>query len=181
MFLPLFWAYVVQPDNHMGWTTSMPFASIYSMYPRTNQWNFRKKILRIDSVENLTFLCRPFWIFSFNFFFLLYPYSNLSLFMWFQGWDEILMITLISSKKLGVYRNMNITVPLADLFSFFFWKNLKTPRRQFEINWPLVVTVKCSYFWINKWTSIPTWHLIETIQGGKLFKGGNYSRGETID
>ena len=26
-----------------------------------------------------------------------------------------------------------------DLFSFVFWKKLKTPKRQFEINWPLAV------------------------------------------
>ena len=28
--ISLFWAYVVQPDDHIGWATSMPFASIYS-------------------------------------------------------------------------------------------------------------------------------------------------------
>ena len=28
--IPLFWAYVEQPDDHIGWATSMPFASIYS-------------------------------------------------------------------------------------------------------------------------------------------------------
>ena len=27
-----------------------------------------------------------------------------------------------------------------DLFSFVFWKNLKTPKRHFEINWPLKQT-----------------------------------------
>ena len=30
--------------------------------------------------------------------------------MGYQGWDEILMITLISSKKLGVYKIMRNTV-----------------------------------------------------------------------
>ena len=28
-------------------------------------------------------------------------------------------------------------IPLVDLFSFVFWKKLKTPKRRFEINWPL--------------------------------------------
>ena len=27
-------------------------------------------------------------------------------------------------------------VPQVELFSFVFWKNLKTPKRPFEINWP---------------------------------------------
>ena len=40
----------------------------------------------------------------FSIFFLLYPYSNQSQFIGYQGWDEILMISLISSKKLGVYK-----------------------------------------------------------------------------
>ena len=37
-------------------------------------------------------------------------YSNQSQFMGYQEWDEILMITLISSKKLGGYRIMRHTV-----------------------------------------------------------------------
>ena len=28
--------------------------------------------------------------------------------------------------------------PQVDLFSFVFWRKLKTPKRHFEINWPLV-------------------------------------------
>ena len=31
----------------------------------------------------------------------------------------------------------NSTLLLADLFSFVFWKKVKTPKRHFEINWPL--------------------------------------------
>jgi hypothetical protein len=48
---------------------------------------------------------------------LLYPYSNQSQFMCYQGWDEILMITLISSKKLGGYKIMRHTVFLKELLS----------------------------------------------------------------
>ena len=44
------------------------------------------------------------------FFFLRHPYSNQSQFMGYQGWDEILMITLIFSKKLGGYKIMRNTV-----------------------------------------------------------------------
>ena len=32
-------------------------------------------------------------------------------------------------------------IPQVDLFSFVFWKNLKTPKRHFEINWPLVGSI----------------------------------------
>ena len=35
-----FWAYVGQPQNHIGWATPMPFASINFTNPRTNPWNF---------------------------------------------------------------------------------------------------------------------------------------------
>ena len=59
MFLPFFWAYVRQPDNHIGWATSMPFASIYSTYPKTNPRNFSKITLRIGGAGKWHFLV--FW------------------------------------------------------------------------------------------------------------------------
>ena len=40
---------------YVGWATSMPFASINSTNPRTNPWNFHKKILRIGDFEKLSF------------------------------------------------------------------------------------------------------------------------------
>ena len=33
--------------------------------------------------------------------------------------------------------NLTTMIPQVDLFSFVFWKNLQTPKRHFEINWPL--------------------------------------------
>ena len=29
-------------------------------------------------------------------------------------------------------------IPQVDMFSFVLWKNLKTPKTHFKINWPLV-------------------------------------------
>ena len=55
VFLACFRAYVGQPDDHIGLATSMPFSSIYPTDPRTNSWNFRKKIFRIGSFEKLSF------------------------------------------------------------------------------------------------------------------------------
>ena len=43
-------------------------------------------------------------------FFLLHFYLNQSQINGYQGWDEILMITLISNKKLGGYKIMRNTV-----------------------------------------------------------------------
>ena len=31
-FLPFFWAYMGQPDDHIGWATLLPYASIYSTH-----------------------------------------------------------------------------------------------------------------------------------------------------
>ena len=67
VFLGSFWAYAGQPHNHVGWAMSMPFASINSTNPRTNPWNFHKKILRISGAGKWLFFRRPLW-----FFFLLY-------------------------------------------------------------------------------------------------------------
>ena len=54
-FFACFGAYVRQPHGHIGWAKSMPFASINPNNPRTDPWNFHKKILRIDRVEKWPF------------------------------------------------------------------------------------------------------------------------------
>ena len=40
----------------------------------------------------------------------------------------------VSSKK---NEQTNWTLLRVDLFLFVFWKKVKTPKRHFEINWPL--------------------------------------------
>ena len=55
-FFACFWAYVGQPHNHIGWVTSMPFASINPTHPRTNPRNFHEKILRIGEALKMTFV-----------------------------------------------------------------------------------------------------------------------------
>ena len=49
----------------------------------------------------------------------------------------------------------NSSLLLIDLFSFVFWKKVKTPKRHFEINWPLVETVFCK----NKIPALHLWHM----------------------
>ena len=74
-FFACFWAYVQQPQNHIGWATSMTFASISSTNPRTNQLNFQKKILRIGDFEKLSFFQSSILDFFFktNIFFFFIP------------------------------------------------------------------------------------------------------------
>ena len=38
-------------------------------------------------------------------------------------------------------------------FCSFFWKKLKTPKRHFEINWPLVIPASCARLNESKYTS----------------------------
>ena len=58
-----FWAYFKQTQGHIGWATTMPFASINSTNPRTNEI-FEKNI------ENWRFWKSHFWVghFEFSFF-----------------------------------------------------------------------------------------------------------------
>ena len=68
VILGCFCPYVRQPHDHIGWATSMPFASINPTNPRTNLWNFRKKILRIGDFEKsaiLNFIRLNFLFFCF--------------------------------------------------------------------------------------------------------------------
>ena len=82
VFLPLFWAYVGQPDDHIGWGTLMPFASINPTHPRTNLRNFREKILRIGEALKMTFclvfhfLVFGYWVFQKIFFFSFFLNEN---------------------------------------------------------------------------------------------------------
>ena len=43
----------------------------------------------------------------------------------------------VSSKKWTNEFDFTTMIPQVDLFSFVFWKKLKTSKRHFEINWPL--------------------------------------------
>ena len=68
----------------------------------------------------------------------------------------------VSSKKPTIEFYFTAMKPHVDMFSFIFWRKLKTPKRHFEINWPLVVenrvnwhhwtikTVQSKEFWIAK-------------------------------
>ena len=50
-----FWAYVRQPHNHIGWSISMPFASINPTNLRTYPYNFEKNILNWQSWKSQFF------------------------------------------------------------------------------------------------------------------------------
>jgi hypothetical protein len=64
-----FCPYVGQPHDHIGWATSLPFASINPINPRTNPWNFHNFFLRIGDFEKLSF---------FELAILLHPHENQS-------------------------------------------------------------------------------------------------------
>ena len=62
--------------------------------------------------------------------------------------------------------NLTTMVLQVNLFSFDFWKNLKTPKIRFKINWPLAMPSVCygwlmreekitfRGFWANKWARV---------------------------
>ena len=87
VFLGCFCNYVGQPHNHMGWGTLTPFTSInppiHEIFTKFfENWRFWKT--------------QFFWV---GHFFLLHPHESWSKFLGYQGWVEILMITLVSGQK----------------------------------------------------------------------------------
>ena len=107
-FFACFCPYVGQPHGHVGWAKSMPFSSINPTNPWTNPWNFHKKIWELAILKNGDFENRPFWIFFFRKKkFLLHPNKNQSQIMWWNGWDSILMLSLVSTKFLAM-RNISL-------------------------------------------------------------------------
>ena len=75
-------AYVGQPHDHIGWVTSMPFASINPTNPRTNLWNFHKILVRIGGFENLSFFASTILnFFLIFFFFASFPLKSVQIYM----------------------------------------------------------------------------------------------------
>ena len=66
--------------------------------------------------------------------------------------SKCLFCTFNSSKKWTKKFNLTTTVPQVELFPFIFLKESTTPKRHFEINWPLVLKPK------NETTTF--WHVI---------------------
>ena len=67
--------YVGQPDDHIGWSTLMPFTSIYPIDPRTNSWNFRKKYWELTRKKT-----QLFWVGNFEFFFASLPRKSVNIY-----------------------------------------------------------------------------------------------------
>ena len=68
---------------------------------------------------------------------------------------------LISKRLFGIInssrkRTKQFNLTMIDLFSYVFWKNLKTPKRHFEIHWPL-------------WFSTVIWQFIDLIQVSTIY------------
>ena len=59
------WAYVGQPDDHIGWAKWMPFVSIDPTHPRTTLWNFGENCSAFDGGWKTQY----FWVGHFDFFF----------------------------------------------------------------------------------------------------------------
>ena len=103
--------FISTPFLRLRWTAwqpyrlskRMPFSSINPTLLRTNLWNFGDNCSAFGGDWKTQF----FWV---GHFFLLHSYLNKSQINGYQGWDEILMITLISSKNLGGYKIMRNTV-----------------------------------------------------------------------
>ena len=45
------------------------------------------------------------------------------------------------------------TLLLVNLFLFVIWKKVKTPKRHFEINWPLIDLGNCGLLWVYQFCS----------------------------
>ena len=63
VFFACFRPYVGQLDDHIGWVTLMPFATIYPTDPRTNPSQFCKKYWELTVLKNVVFLRSHFGIF----------------------------------------------------------------------------------------------------------------------
>ena len=158
-FFACFRPYIHQADKHIGWATLMPFPSIYPTDPRTNLWNFREKILRMDGFENSVFLRWPFWFINF---FLLHPIKSSQSFFarMGQNFDDYPGFQPMSFGPTLMHRTVWHTLTLTAQ---------STPKQK-----------GASFIWVFR---VPTWNILITLsvpirryfksQLGLLLKG-NY-------
>ena len=94
------------------WLNLYGFPSINPTNPRTNPWNFHKKKLRIGNFEKLSFFESAI-------------FASSSWILGYQGWVEILMITLVYSKNISVHNILLHSVVSAKLLlNLNFWSRL---------------------------------------------------------
>ena len=65
-----------------------------------------------------------------------------------QIWKDFFKPTFLPQNE-----QANLTLLLVDLFSFVFWKKVKTLKRHFEINWPLAKRAKLIYGFFSRFSS----------------------------
>ena len=66
-----------QADNHIGWTTSMPFSSIDHTHPMTHPRNVQEKYWELAELENWHFFC--FLLLDLGIFINIFPSVKISL------------------------------------------------------------------------------------------------------
>ena len=112
--------------------------------------------------QDKTWIKMPKWLF-WNYVFLKYKFSgNTSIYIfitviyvykinnymtnnWHNNWWPIIDALKVSQFRKQIVNpwifpkneRMNSFLLLCDVFSFVFWKKLKTPKKPFEITWPL--------------------------------------------
>ena len=102
--------------------------------------SYQKEIRQIFAIKQKYYQTAGFWVLL---------HSHLSSFFQ-KGWDDRELLkpkgqtkskwffrAKVSSKKWIKEFYFTTMEPQVDLFSFVFWRKLKTPKRLFEINWPL--------------------------------------------
>ena len=115
-----------QPHDHIGWATSMPFASINSTNPRTNPWNFQKKLLRIGGIEKLSFFESAILNFKKNCFI---PRKISQSFFGSKDGSKFLWLPWFSAQNNSCVNICN-TVYIVSLVSFSHWTD-------FQQIWPV--------------------------------------------
>jgi hypothetical protein len=135
-FLACFWAYVRQPDNHIGLVTSIPFASIYPTHPRNQSLEFLRK-----NIENLQNWKTPFfWVGHFDFFFSkMAPWKSVQIYrgmngsnFWWLPWfsaqnntcAKMCNTKYLLCSGLDVIR-IDISIKIVDMFSFILFEKLR--------------------------------------------------------
>ena len=121
----------------------MPYASIYPTNPRTNPWNFCKKILRIGGIEKLFF----FWVGHFEFFCFIPMKTSKSLLVSKDGskfWSSPTWQHFLTQTK-------HFEGSVNCVMSFFFKKNKFFCFIPMKTSQSLLVSKDGSKFWWLPW------------------------------
>lgn len=131
--LALKWPFIGQPDNHKGWDTSMPFASINHIFIGINPWKFGNIIIKKSLFTKLQNHISQIFNSKIIFLFVSSIWIHIRL-KWWSGMDETQFTWLPRFPFFGIWPILKARTELgkgSNFFRLFLEEHVKAKKIYF--------------------------------------------------